>query len=249
METLEDFSRWVPAPTSSASRTRTPTRGTPCRRPGSRSWSNAVGGLAATQREGVIDVHAAAAQKRTIRRAMIAGPITHLAEVGRFAAREDHELAKSFIFKPSADSYHAFRTAAGTMAAAAQTHKELLMKHGLSESVLNLFVQLLDQFDSAVRLGTTGRASHRPPPGSWRVAVEIGRTVRVMDAHNQQRFKNDGQLLGTWNSVRTVLGKPRSVSTPKDEETAPHRQPAVTSGRPHDPGPITPAYRRMNRRR
>jgi hypothetical protein len=40
--------------------------------------------------------------------------------VGRFAAREDHELGKSFIFKPSAETYLAFRTAAGTMAVAAR---------------------------------------------------------------------------------------------------------------------------------
>ncbi len=81
----------------------------------------------------------------------------------------------------------------------------------------NLFVQLLDQFDSAVRLGTTGRASHKAATRELDVvAVEIGRTVRVMDAHNQQRFRNDGQLLGTWNSVRTVLGRPKPVSTPKD---------------------------------
>jgi hypothetical protein len=72
------------------------------------------------------------------------------------------------------------------------------MKHGLSESVLNLFVQLLDQFDSAVSLRATGRASHMAATRELNlVAAEIGRTVRVMDAHNQQRFQNDGQLLGT----------------------------------------------------
>ena len=188
-------------------------------------------GLAATQREGVIDVHAAAAQKRTLRRAMLAGPIAHLAELGRLAAREDHELGKSFIFKPSADTYLAFRTAAGTMAAAAQTHKELLMKHGLSESVLNLFVQLLDQFDSAVRLRSTGRAAHMAATRELGVvAAEIGRIVRVMDAHNQERFKNDGQLLGTWISVRTVVGRPRAVSTPKDGSPTQDGTTAPTNG-------------------
>jgi hypothetical protein len=177
-------------------------------------------GQAAEQREGQIDVHAAAARKKDLRREMLLGPIAHLAEVGKLAAREDHELGKTFTFKPNAETYLAFRTAAGSMAAAAQGHKELLIKHGLSESVLAQFVQMLDQFDAAVTLGNSGRTAHIGATKNLdALATEIARTVRVMDARNRQRFQNDGQLLNSWISARTVLGKPRSVTTPKDGVT------------------------------
>jgi hypothetical protein len=188
-------------------------------------------GLAATQREGLIDVRAAAVEKRAVRRAMLVGPIAHLAQVGKVAAVDDHELGQVFIFKPSNNSYLAFRTAAGTMAAAAHTNQELLMKHGLSESVLDLFVQLLDKFDAAVRLGAGGRAAHKAATKQLdAVTTEIRRTVRVMDARNRLRFQNDGQLLGEWTSRTTVQRAPTRVSTPKDGVTTPGDSPGPVGG-------------------
>ena len=91
---------------------------------------------------------------------MLEVPIAHLAEVGRAAAREEHELGKAFRFRPDASTYFAFRTAARGMAVTAQEHREVLAKYGLSQSVLDEFVQLLDQLDEAVVAGIEGRAAH-----------------------------------------------------------------------------------------
>ena len=107
---------------------------------------------AAAQRNGLLQVHAAVGRKRELRRAMRTGPIAHLAEVGRAAAREEHELGNTFRFKPGANTYLSFRTAARGMAAAAGTHREVLLRHGLSQSVLDEFVQTLDQFDAAIAI-------------------------------------------------------------------------------------------------
>lgn len=52
-----------------------------------------------------------------------------------------------------------------------------------------------------------------------RVAQEIVRTVRVMDGRNRQRFAEEGQLLGSWISASTVLGKTRMVSEEKEGGT------------------------------
>ena len=86
---------------------------------------------ATAQRNGMIHVRAASARKEELRREMLAVPIAHLAEVGRAAAREEHELGKTFRFKPGASTFLAFRTAARGMASAAETHREVLAKHGL----------------------------------------------------------------------------------------------------------------------
>jgi hypothetical protein len=162
---------------------------------------------ATAQRDGLIHVRAASARKAELRRAMLAVPIAHLAEVGRAAAREEHELGKTFRFKPGASTFLAFRTAARGMASAAQTHRELLAKHGLSQSVLDEFVQMLDQFDAAVALGNEGRTAHVGATRELKaVASEIVRTVRVMDGRNRQRFAEEEQLLGSWISASTVLG-------------------------------------------
>jgi hypothetical protein len=171
---------------------------------------------AAAQRNGLIQVRAASARKEELRRAMLAVPIAHLAEVGRAAAREEHELGKTFRFKPGASTFLAFRTAARGMASAAEAHREVLVKHGLSPSVLEEFVRMLDQFDEAVGLGIEGRTAHVGATRELRaVATEIVRTVRVMDGRNRQRFAEDGQLLGSWISASTVLGTPRPAVEPE----------------------------------
>jgi hypothetical protein len=172
---------------------------------------------ATAQRDGIIHVRAAAARKRELRRQMRDGPIAHLAEVGRAAAREDHELGKMFTFKPGASTYLAFRTAARSMASSAQAHREVLAKYGLSQSVLDGFVQTLDQFDAALALGNDGRAAHVGATRELRSgATEIVRTVRVMNGRNRQRFADQEQLLGSWISASTVLGTPaRAVTQPE----------------------------------
>jgi hypothetical protein len=168
--------------------------------------------LATAQRNGLVDVRAASARKQELRGAMLSGPIAHLAQVGKVAAREEHELGKTFRFKPGASTFLAFWTAARSMATEAQTHREVLVKHGLAESVLEQFAQMLDQFDAAVALGNNGRTAH---VGATRevqaVAAEIVQTVRVMDGRNRQRFQGDGQLLGSWISASTVLGSRRGM--------------------------------------
>ena len=165
---------------------------------------------ATAQRDGIIRQRAGSARKRELRRSMLEVPITHLAEVGRAAAREEHELGKTFTFKPGATTFLAFRTAARGMAAAAQTHREVLAKHGLSQSVLDEFVQMLDQYDAAIALGNDGRTAHVGATRELRaVAPEIARTVRVMDGRNRQRFADDAQLLGSWIGASTVLGTRR----------------------------------------
>jgi hypothetical protein len=164
---------------------------------------------AAAQRSGIVDVRAASARKAELRRTMLAVHIAHLAQVGREAAREDHELGKTFRFRPQAGTYLAFRTAARDMAAEAETHREVLIRHGLAASVLDEFVQRLDQFDAAVALGHTGRTAHMGATAELNaVAAGIVRAVRVMDGRNRQRFQDDRQLLGAWVGASTVLGVP-----------------------------------------
>jgi hypothetical protein len=164
--------------------------------------------VAALQRAGLIDVHTGAVEKRRLRREMLAGPIAHLAEVGGLAGREHPDLVNKFRFKPSGSTYVAHRTAGRSMQAEAEAHKEVLAQYGLSEAVLEVFGQLLDQFDAAVKLGSDGRAAHT---GATRrlqaLAQEAGQIVRAMDARNRYRFKNDELVLGAWINASTVRGR------------------------------------------
>ena len=115
--------------------------------------------------------------------------LSHLAEVAKVAAKEVPELAQKLVLKPGTSTYLAFRTAARGMAAEAESQKEVLVKHGLVESVLVDLNQSLDQFDAAVDQGTAGRQAHVGASAELNaVADEIVQIVRVMDGLNRYRF-------------------------------------------------------------
>jgi len=171
--------------------------------------------LAAEQRTGLIAVHTAALEKQRIRRETMATPIAHVAEIGGLAAKDHPELVGLFRFKPSKDSLSAFLTAARTMLAAAQEHKEALAPYGLSESMLELFGQLVDQFEVAVKVGTDARGQHAGATRELRVlSKEARQIVRAMNARNRYRFKNDQQALGAWIAASTVVAGPAAGSEP-----------------------------------
>jgi uncharacterized protein YcbX len=139
--------------------------------------------------------------------------IAHLAEVGGAAVRERQELGNTFRFSPSATTFRTFLTAGRSMAAAAEEHKEILVKFGQVQSVVDEFKQQLDQFEAAMTQGNDGRSAHIGATVELRaVAREIVRTIRLMDGRNRQRFANDPQLLGAWLNVSTVHGRSRARS-------------------------------------
>ena len=117
--------------------------------------------LASQQREGQLEVRAATARKAELRRAMRRAHLSHLAQVAKVAAREVPELAQKLVLRPGPTTYLAFRTAARGMAAEAQNQKEVLVKHGLVETVLDNLVQALDQFDAAMEQAAGGTAGAR----------------------------------------------------------------------------------------
>ncbi|MGH7515603.1 MAG: hypothetical protein ACREOQ_22090 [Gemmatimonadales bacterium] len=193
---------------------------------------------AVAEREAVVDIRTSSEQKRELRKAMLNGPIAHMAGVGKLAAKEVPELSKSFMTKPGVGSYQVFQAAARTMQAAADANKEVLARYGLSESVLAQFGQMLNQFDAAVKLGKEGRTAHKGTVLELRtVGILIGRTVRVMDARNRQRFQDDPQALGAWLSAKRVLGTPSGIGAPAPGDSGTPDTPVT----PAEPGSGTPA--------
>src|ERR687897_381818 len=125
---------------------------------------------ATAQRNGLLQVGAAAERKEELRRSMRAGPIAHLSQVGRAAAREEHELGNAFrSSKPGSNTFMSFRTAARSMAAAAESGKEVLLRHGLSQPVLERFAgdgQLLGSWISASTVLGVPRPGSEPEEGT-----------------------------------------------------------------------------------
>jgi hypothetical protein len=119
--------------------------------------------------------------------------------------------------------------AARSLLDAARTNKEVLAKYGQSDAVLEVFGQLLDEFEAAVKLGNEGRTAHTGATKRLAaLAVEAGRIVRAMDARNRIRFKQDPQLLGAWITASSVIARPTTAGA--GEGPAAGKAPGNASG-------------------
>ena len=185
--------------------------------------------VAARQRDGLLAVRAASARKQELRQAMRQSHLSHLAEVARVASREQPEVGEKFKLRPRATTYLGFRTAARGMEAEAIARKDVMVKHGLVETVLTDLTQALDQFDAAVDSGSQGRAAHVGASAELRaIADEVVQSVKVLNGLNLYRFRGNPDLLAAWQSASNVVATPRGAEPKPGEE--PGGTPAVQEG-------------------
>jgi hypothetical protein len=179
--------------------------------------------VADRQRDGQLEVRGSTVRKGELTQQMRNGHLSHLVHVAKVAAQEVPELAEKFAFKPNTRTHQAFRTAARGMATVAQGNKEVLVKYGLVESVLDSLIQVLDQFDAAMERGAQGRRAHVGASAELRnVAEELVQIVQSMDGVNRLRFANDADLLAEWESASNILATPRSApAKPGSQEPPP----------------------------
>jgi hypothetical protein len=139
------------------------------------------------------------------------------------ASVEEPELAEKFRMPGRITTYSAFRTAARGVLTEAQSHKELLVKYGLSETVLEDLRTSLDLFEQFIEQSTRGRAAHVGASSELdNVGEEIVQYVKVLDGIYRLRFANDGELLSAWESTSSVVAVPRSAAEkPETGDTPP----------------------------
>jgi hypothetical protein len=158
------------------------------------------------QREGMVDVRAATARKRDLIRAMRRRQLVHVARVAQRAAGELPELAQKFDLPRLPIPHLAFISGVRTMAAEARRHKELLIRHGLVERILDGLEQSLDQFDRAVAQSSEGRRVHIGAGAHLdSLANDMVQLVKVIDGANRDRFADDRDLMAAWKSASKVV--------------------------------------------
>jgi hypothetical protein len=172
---------------------------------------------AAKQREGFIDRHTAAVQKDEIERRIRGMHLPHIQRAARRAAADDPQLADAFPRKPATTSQAGFRTVVGGIADAAEAHKEVMGKRGMSAALLGDLKESIKQYDVAMELGVQARASHLEASAQLRhLGDEIVRRVRLLDGINRLHFQQDPAVLKAWAAVSRVQATPK----PGAEEVA-----------------------------
>jgi hypothetical protein len=184
------------------------------------------------QRGGIAEVRSATVQKRELRKTMRRTQLMHLARVAEGAAKKLPELAQKFVLAPEQTPYLVFHVAAHAMVAEAQNQKELLVKHGLADSLLKGLVKTLAQFDQAEDQGAEARPAHISASAELdAIGDEILHLVRVVDPLNRFRFEDDVAILAEWESASKVFGPMRPAveepETPEQPSTGDQERPAA----------------------
>ena len=166
--------------------------------------------LASQQREGIAQARGATALKRTLEAEIRRTHLGHLARVAQAASAEQPEVVPSFRIPREARTIRGFRTTASTIAAAAQANRELLVKHGMAEPVLESLVAMLKRYDQAVLQGVQARRQHIGASADLdTVADEIVQVVELLDGYHRLRFGRDPERLAAWESASSVAATPR----------------------------------------
>ena len=170
------------------------------------------------QRNGFLEVAIATRRKNDLRRTIRQGHLKHLFRIARIAEKELPGLSLRFRQSLIGSTLLGFRAAARGMLAEAVTRKELLMRHGLSMTVLDGLGAALDQFDEAVKQGVDARRGHTGASADLAsVALDIVGVVTAMDGLNRVRFAGDAELLPAWERASSVFATPKAA----EEETVP----------------------------
>jgi hypothetical protein len=98
--------------------------------------------------------------------------------------------------------------------------KEMLVKHGLSETVLESLIEALDEFDYQLEQGRGARLIHiSASAGLDAVANEVVQIVRVMDGADRVRFAHQPELLIAWRSESCRCGAKGRAAHRLERET------------------------------
>jgi hypothetical protein len=177
--------------------------------------------VAMAQRSGRLDSTAGSGDKKALRQEILKGPVAALSAVAKRARKDYREVAMKFRYKPGRQTYVAFEGAIRTMQSAAEENKKLLVRYGLSETVLVELGALLDRFAKARELCDQGRIAHKAATQQLdQLALDLGSVIRTMDARNRIRYKDSPQLLEKWIAASTVLGGRGSAESGQPVEPA-----------------------------
>jgi len=195
--------------------------------------------LIALQKDRIAQVRGATVQKRNLRRVIRRTQMQHLAQVAQGAAVDDPELAQKFVLRPEQIPYLEFQAHARAMLAEAQNNKELLVKHGMAETLLDGMVKNVDQFVKIMEQGSNARRGHVSASAELDALGEsIMHLVRVMNGVNRYRFGNSPQVLAEWESDSNVFGP---VHQSSEKEGQPSGQPSSQEVTPPQGGEAHPA--------
>ena len=174
--------------------------------------------LATQQRTGVAAERAATKQRQAVRRVLQPKILGYLSVVGAVAATHNHDLAEQFRMPPADATHQGLLTMSRAILERATAEKELLVKLGMSEQVLDELATALGEYEQTLEATSAGRRAHVGARADLQtVGTEISEQVRLLDKLVRYRFGDNSELMTAWKSARNVAGPSKTNEEPQSE--------------------------------
>jgi hypothetical protein len=192
----------------------------------------AMDGASSEQLSAIADRHNSTATKQALRMD-IEGNLRHANRVAKRVRQEVPDTELKIGLVPRTFSYTAFLEGARAVHANAVANQELLVKFGLSETVLAELGTNIDRLQQALDQGRQARQAHVAASARLdELDRKVVRIVRILDSLYRTRFRDDPEMLTKWQSATSGLrthGKARSAAPAGTPQTPP---PSGTDVRP-----------------
>lgn len=176
--------------------------------------------LLTQQETGELASRTSTRHRRGLKRQMVQLPLRHLLKIAKSVAAEHPEVASGLSRPAFGRSEEAFQASVRAIAQEAETHRELFLKHGLSEESLEELGQMLKAYEQAVHDANAGRRAHTGARAELQaLAKELMRLLQQLDGIVLYRFRDKPVLMGAWTSARNIawpLGEPAKPEAPAE---------------------------------
>jgi hypothetical protein len=153
------------------------------------------------QLSAIADRHNSTATKQALR-TDIEADLRHLNRVGQRVRKEVPDTELKIGLASRTLSFTAFVHRARAVHANAVANQELLVKFGLSETVLTELGERLDRLQQAIDQGQDARQAHvTASAGLDELDRKVVRIVWILDSLYRARFRDDPVMLSKWESA------------------------------------------------
>lgn len=152
--------------------------------------------------------------------------LRHLVRTAELAVHDHPELLGRFPTPNFKVPNSTYLITARKLLQEGRAQQEVLASYGLSVTMQEELVTVVDQFAAAIEEQRTGRVGHIGARAELEaICTRILQRVAQLDSFNRSRFTNNPERLAGWENVRTVLGldraKPESGDEPPPEKAEP----------------------------
>jgi hypothetical protein len=182
------------------------------------------------QHQGRVGARAARSKRRELRGVLHAQLVHCLVAVGAVATKLQGDLAARFRLPSTNLTNTAFVTAVKALIAAGEGQKDLLVKGGMSPTLLDELKQAVADFVAENEAARTARRDHIEARTELDlITVQLAEQIKVLDGMTRYRFGSDPEVMAGWQAARHLLGVPRNVDAPLVTPT-PAPQPTTPVG-------------------